>query len=606
VMKFRSVAVAIGAAVMLAACGGGGGSGSDGGGGTAPPPTTAPTVSLSFGLKEVAVSWTAVPDATFYRVLKNPDNTSGYTQIGSDLTATSFSDTIAVHLTDWVNASYKVQACTNGGCIDSAASFVAPANASAATGYVKASNTGVNDLFGSAVVLSADGNTMAVGAPFERSVAAGIGGSQTDDSADFAGAVYVFARSGGIWAQQAYVKASNTGANDRFGSAVALSADGNTLAVGADGEASAAVGIGGDQDDDSAAFAGAVYVFTRSNATWTQQAYVKASNAGEFDAFGRSVGLSADGNTLAVGAVTEDSAAVGVGGDQADVSAGSAGAAYVFTRSGTTWAQQAYLKASNTGAQDLFGNTLSLSADGNTLAIGADGEDSAAVGVGGDQGDGSASAAGAVYVFTRSGSTWSQQAYLKASNTGAEDRFGFAISLSFDGNTLAVSAVFEASAAVGVGGNQSDESATNAGAVYVFTRSGTTWAQQAYLKASNTGEGDFFGNTLSLSADGDTLAVGAEAEDSAAAGVEGNQSDESAFNAGAVYVFARNGTSWTQRAYVKAPNTGAADRFGNAVALSADGNTLAAAADGENSAAVGIGGNQADESAIASGAVYVY
>ncbi|HWO19249.1 MAG TPA: DUF4215 domain-containing protein, partial [Kofleriaceae bacterium] len=207
-----------------------------------------------------------------------------------------------------------------------------------------------------------------------------------------------------------YIKASNTGKGDHFGLSVALSADGSTLAVGAFGEDSAASGIGGNQDDNSAERAGAVYVYTWSGTAWGQQAYIKASNTGEDDHFGVSVALSADGSTLAVGAFGEASAATGIGGNQDDNSAGGAGAVYVFERSGTTWSQQAYVKASNTGAGDCFGGRVALSADGATLAIGAIWESSAARGIGGNQDDNSAGGAGAVYVFERSGTTWSQQA----------------------------------------------------------------------------------------------------------------------------------------------------------------------------------------------------
>ncbi len=133
------------------------------------------------------------------------------------------------------------------------------------------------------------------------------------------------------FAQEAYIKASNTNGNDRFGRSVALSGDGNTLAVGARNEESAAIGVNGDQADNSEVRAGAVYVFTReSGGVWTQQAYVKASNTDGGDQFGRRVALSDDGNTLAVGAVQESSAATGVNGDQADNSAVSAGAVYMF------------------------------------------------------------------------------------------------------------------------------------------------------------------------------------------------------------------------------------------------------------------------------------
>src|SRR5262249_1041485 len=151
---------------------------------------------------------------------------------------------------------------------------------------------------------------------------------------------------------------------------------------------------------------------------------------------------------------------------------------YVFVRSGAAWAQQAYLKASNTDASDFFGFALAMS--GDTLVVGAPYEASAATGVQGNQNDNSVTYAGAVYVFVRSAATWPQQAYLKASNTGAADRFGSALAVS--GGTLVVGAYGEASATTGVNGNQLANSATHAGAVYVFIRFGAAWTQQAYLK----------------------------------------------------------------------------------------------------------------------------
>ena len=382
---------------------------------------------------------------------------------------------------------------------------------------------------------------------------------------------------------------------DLFGYSVSLSGD--TLAVGAVGEASNTTGVNGSQSDNSASWSGAVYIFTRSGTTWSQQAYLKASNTGAGDRFGHSVSLS--GDTLAVGAPNEDSIGTGVNGDQSDSTLTiMSGAVYVFTRSGTTWSQQAYLKASNTGAGDSFGDSVSLL--GDTLAVGAGGENSNATGMNGNQSDYSASESGAVYVFTRSGTTWSQQAYLKASNTGAGDGFGDSVSLS--GDTLAVGARYEDSSATGVNGSQSDDSARDSGAVYVFTRNGTTWSQQAYLKASNTERGDSFGYSVSLS--GDTLAVGARGEASSATGVNGSQSYNSrTIESGAVYVFTRSGTTWSQQAYLKASNTGRDDRFGFSVSLS--GSRLAIGADREDSSATGINGDQKDDGATESGAVYV-
>jgi hypothetical protein len=451
--------------------------------------------------------------------------------------------------------------------------------------YGKATNTGMNDQLGYSISLS--GNTLAVGAFGEASASIT---DPTDNTAMGAGAVYVFVRTGTTWTQQAYLKASNVETGDSFGEAVSLSGD--TLAVGAPSEDSAGIGTSGNPADNTAMGAGAAYVFVRMGTTWTQQAYLKASNTGMGDSFGWSVSLS--GDTLAVGAQDEDSAATGVNGDPNDDSAGQAGAVYVFTRRGANWTQEAYLKASNTGMGDSFGRSVSLS--GDTLAVGAPDEDSA----GSDPSDNAVGQAGAVYVFTRANKIWTQQAYLKAPNARMGAIFGWSVSLSRD--TLAISSVNESSAATGVDGNGADTSATGAGAVYVFVRAGTTWTQQAYLKASNTGAGDSFGWSVSLSRD--VLAVGAIAEGSAATGIDGNGADNSAVGAGAVYVFDRTGTTWKQRAYLKASNTGMSDNFGFSVALSGD--TLAISAATEGGGTTGFNGNQGDNSAPRSGALYVF
>jgi hypothetical protein len=444
------------------------------------------------------------------------------------------------------------------------------------------------------VSLSTDGTRLAVGALNETSSATGVGGDQADNSAGGSGAVYVFSWTSTTWTQEAYVKASNTGARDAFGHAVSLSADGTRLAVGASSEDSSATGVGGNQTDNSALGSGAVYVFSRTGATWTQEAYVKASNTGAGDYFGQSVSLSSDGTRLAVGAYWEASSATGVGGNQADNSALGSGAVYVFSRTGTTWTQEAYIKASNTEANDYFGWSVSLSSDGTRLAVGASYEDSSATGVDGNQADNGAPSSGAVYVFSRTGTAWAQEAYVKASNTGANHQFGYSVSLSADGTRLAVGASWETS------------SAWQSGAVYVFSRTGTTWTQEAYVKASNAATGDNFGWSVSLSADGTRLAVGAYGESSSATGIGGNQADNSAAQSGAVYVFSRIGTTWAQEAYVKASNTDARDLFGNSVSLSSDGTRLAVSAYTEASSATGIGGDQADNTALNSGAVYVY
>jgi hypothetical protein len=431
---------------------------------------TLPLLQLSFSpIKQFDFSWAAVPDAEYYQVLESASPGEPYVQIGGDIVGEAVSFEMPLHFR-W-QASYVLRACNAGGCTDSEPVDVVESLAEA-VGYVKASNTGAFDEFGYSVALSGDGNTLAVGAHEENSNATGIGGNQADNSVVGAGAVYVFERDGaGAWSQQAYVKASSTGEIDHFGGSVALSGDGNTLAVGARNESSNATGIGGNPANNSASGSGAVYVFERDGAgAWSQQAYVKASNTDFDHEFGYSVALSGDGNTLAVGARNEGSNATGIGGNQADNSASYSGAVYVFERDGAgAWSQQAYVKASNTGASDLFGLSVALSGNGNTLAVGAYGEDSNATDIGGNQADNSASASGAVYVFERDGAgAWSQQAYVKASNTGANDYFGVSVSLSGDGNTLAVGAYLEDSNATSIGGNQADNSASSSGAVYLY------------------------------------------------------------------------------------------------------------------------------------------
>ena len=336
----------------------------------------------------------------------------------------------------------------------------------------------------------------------------------------------------------------------------------------------------------------------QSPATWRQLAFLKASNAANGDQFGYSIALSGDGNTLAAGAPLEASRATGINGNQDDNSAYSSGAVYVYTRSGAGWLQQAYLKASNTGANDQFGNAVALSADGNTLAVSAVFEDSSATGINGNQADNSVDESGAVYVFARTGNVWAQQAYIKASNTGERDdgdTFGYTIALSDDGATLAVGAPSEDSAATGINGNQGDNSAVGAGAVYVFTRAGGTWSQQAYVKSSTTRPNALFGYSVALNSNGNTLAAGAFDEDG------GN---------GAVHIFVRTGSTWSQQARLQASNRERGDSLGAWVAISDDGNTVAAGALDEDSVLTGVNpgnlGATDQPTDMSAGAAYVF
>lgn len=574
--------------VLLTACGGGSDdnntdSGADQG------DTNQATVTLTpRATKTFSFSWNDVPKETEYRLLENPDGASGYSEVAV-IPADSTAYDLKVSLPQRVNASYILQACNIKGCIDSDEVFVSSSLAEAVgyfkasntekadqfgygvslswdgrvmavsaaeedngagavyvftdsngdwsqQAYIKASNTNDFDKFGSSLALSSDGSVLAVGASREKSAATGINGDQTDNSANHSGAVYLFTQSDGTWSQQAYIKASNTEENDEFGISLALSADGGTLAVGAEDEDSNAIGIDGNQADNTVNNSGAVYVYTQSGDAWSQQAYIKASNTGMGDFFGSSLALSIDGNILAVGARGESSNDSGVDADQLNDAATSSGAVYIFNRDDGSWLQQAYIKASNPDAGDLFGSSLALSSDGSVLAVGARQEDSYATGINGNQSDNSAGNSGAVYLFAQSNGTWSQQAYIKASNT-EKDLFGYSLALSVDGRFLTVGATAESSSAIGIDGNQMDNSAQTSGAVYVFAQNSGIWSQQAYIKASNTGGSDMFGYSLALSSDRSLLAVGASREGSSATGINGDQDDNTEVLSGAVYLY---------------------------------------------------------------------
>jgi len=424
-----------------------------------------------------------------------------------------------------------------------------------ASTYVKASNTGATDYFGTAVAIS--GDTMVVGATGE------------DYSYTNQGAAYVFVRVNGVWSQQALLRGSPVYNASDFGRTVAISGD--TIAVGAP------------YDTYSFTSQGTVHIFTRSGTTWTQQASLRASNAATSDYFGTSVAI--DGDSVVVGAIGEDSAALGIDGLQTDNTASSSGAAYVFTRNGTVWTQQAYVKASNTGGNDLFGSAVAIA--GDTVAISAPGEDSSFGGINGTQGDEGASASGAVYVFLRAGAAWSQQAYVKAATPVASDDFGR--SLALVGNLLAVGAPNE------------DTTASNSGAVFMFTRSGTTWTPRAAVKANTPGASDAFGYAVATTST--ALLVGAHYEDGSSRVINGAD-DNAGFDNGAAYMFSRSGNTWTQAAYLKAPNADTYDYFGYSVAM--DATTLVVGAYYEDGGSFGINGVQTSNTASASGAVYVF
>jgi CO dehydrogenase/acetyl-CoA synthase epsilon subunit len=455
--------------------------------------------------------------------------------------------------------------------------------------YVKASNTGANDWFGYSCAMNADGSVMVVGAHQEDSNATGINGDQSNNSAANSGAVYVFVRNGTMWTQQAYIKASNAEAGDEFGRSVSINADGNTIAVSAPLEDSNAIGINGDQSNNGLPNAGAVYVYVRNGSVWSQQAYIKQPYFLSDDQFGNQLDLSGDGQTLAIGAFHN----LGKG------------IVFICSRTGSTWSHQTSILGTNTEVGDDFGASVSISGDGKYLAVGATGEDSNATGINGDQDDDTFLQSGATYLFSRSGSSWTQEAYIKASNTAIDDQFGSSVSLNGDGTVLAVGAKFEDSNATGINGDQANNASANSGAVYIFEKPFYFWSQQVYMKASNTGNNDQFGGMIMLNDAGNRLVIGAANEDSSSPLMNGSQTSNSAPDAGAVYDFRYSGTKWVQHNYIKASTPGSPDSFGISAGMSGTGDILVIGAYREESNATGIDGDQSNDLALGSGAVYI-
>jgi hypothetical protein len=359
--------------------------------------------------------------------------------------------------------------------------------------------------FGASVAL--DGETALVGAS-----QATVGGNIRQ------GAAYVFTRNGPIWVMQQKLVAADGAASDAFGVSVAL--DGETALVGA-----YLASVGGNFRQ------GAAYVFTRSGASWSQQQKLAAADGAVTDQFGISVAL--DGETALVGAYRAN-----VGGNA------SQGAAYVFTRSGASWSQQQKLAAADGAASDEFGYAVAL--DGETALIGTYGAN-----VGGNSNQ------GAAYIFTRSGTSWSQQQKLVAADGAGSDFFG--ISVALDGETALAGAP-------GVNIFQ--------GAAYVFTRSGVSWSQQQKLTAADGVVSDEFG--ISVALDGETALVGANL-----ANVGGNSSQ------GAAYVFRRSGANWNPEQKLIDMDGAAGDSFSASVAL--DGERALVGAPGAN---IGDNNNQ--------------
>ena len=476
--------------------------------------------------------------------------------------------------------------------------------------YLKAPNAEASDKFGNSVSIS--GDTIVVGAFQEASNQTIItnGTTSAGNGANFSGAAYVFRRTGTTWTNEAYLKAPNNEASDQFGYTVSISGD--TIVVSASGEDSNQSTITNGtlaSGNNSLNFAGAAYVFRRNGNIWTSEAYLKPPNPSSIDTFG--VPLEISGDTIVVSASQEDSNQTTITNGTTitiDDSSSNSGAAYVFKRTGNFWTHEAYLKAPNSEASDLFGSSVSIS--GDTIVVGSVQEDSNQTTItnGTTNAGNGASNSGAAYVFRRTGNIWLNEAYLKAPNAESADQFGWSVSIS--GDRILVGANSESSnqSTITNGTTNAGNGASQSGAVYVFRRTGTTWTNEAYLKAPNPDNIDLFGNSISIS--GSVAVISATLEASNQTTITNGptaSANNSSAGSGAAYVFRRRGTTWVNEAYLKAPNAEAGDEFGNSVSISGD--TIVVGTQNEDSNQTTITNGtltSSNNSATDSGAVYVY
>jgi hypothetical protein len=404
---------------------------------------------------------------------------------------------------------------------------------------LKPTQLGVGDYFGHALEISGDGNTLVVGSLREDGSGTGVNPAHNNSVTD-AGAAYVFVRNAGVWTQQAYLKPNNApSVNEWFGATVAISGDGNTVAIGAHREDGSIGGVN-PPHNNSLSNSGAVFVFTRAAGLWSFDAVLKASVPGNGDHFGKSVALNLDGTTLAVGADREDGSGVGVNPNENNNVANS-GAAYVFRKSAGVWSQEAYIKNINTPRiEDCFGRSVDLSRDGNVLIVGAPNEDGNGRGVNPGANTSSRNS-GAAYIYTRTGSTWSTSVYLKPTQNGPDDFFASRVVISGDGNVALVNALGDDATTTCVNG-ANNNSSSFVGSAYTFQNVSGTWLSTfrfSRITGMLNAQDLAFGRGLSLDFNGRTVVVGTGNEDGSATGINGTMNNTKA-GSGCVVTWTRN------------------------------------------------------------------
>ena len=551
-MKVLSVLVTFTAAVLLAPLAAN----------AASPPGT-PQVTVGADIKQLVFDWDEVTGASYYQLLVKA-GTTAYKPLIDNIpaSATQAKLSISAHLLSWTNTHYAVAACNSSGCTNSAA--ISPQDLMLDTiGYFKASNTDPGDTFGGAVVLSDNGRTLAVAASSEDGNATGVNGDQASNSSTGSGAVYVFRRTSSGWRQEAYLKAGVNQTAQTFGTtysevpgkAIAINANGSLLAVGAS-----------HQDVAGVADAGVVYIYQKSaSGSWSLAATLKSPRPHALNNFGGSLDMSLDGRTLKVSEIEPPASEWDLPRFRT----------YIFERPGTVW-HESFTFVSLTFIEWCI--TTRLSGDGTTLVASCvNGVRNTTVlytlkRIGGswtlvsDQTPGEmGSPAGLalnfdattmaiqqfedtfeqrrlVGIFRWTASGWERETKIPAPpipDAFGSLEFGNNLEMNRTGNVLAIGDALATENSAGVSPVPMRGSESR-GAVYVWRRSDrnpSKWLMRSVVKSPNPGDGDRFGVSFAMCGTGTALAVGANAEDSKATGVDGDRADDSSTDSGAAYLY---------------------------------------------------------------------
>lgn len=369
---------------------------------------------------------------------------------------------------------------------------------------LSASDKAAEDYFGSTIAIDDTGTRVIVGAY----------GVDTN-SLSYAGKAYIFVRSGSTWTQEAILKANTPATAGYFGFSVAITGSGDRVAIGAYGA------------DGSIASSGTLYIFNRSGTTWTQEARFAAGSLNANDQFGYCVAIDSTGDRVAVGAPMND------------LNASDGGVVFIFKRNVTTWTQEARIVPSEINTNIQFGTSLDITSDGSRIVAGAPFLVA-----------GSITANGRAYVFVRSGTTWSQEQIIANSDAPATyDNYGSKVAISGDGTRLVVGCL-----------GKEYSSYTDAGACYVYSRSGSSWSFERKLISSTVNSYSNFGGAIAINNNGTRIAIG---EGTVQAGSK----------KGAVHTYTRSGTTWTFETKIIASQ--AFTGIGASVDITSDGSRIA-------------------------------